>query len=42
VLGPEEGFEFAQRHEVAALFVSHEGAAPVERVTRTWPAPAGA
>lgn len=42
VLGPEDGFDFAQRHEIAALFVRHGDAAPVERITRAWPTPAGA
>jgi thiamine biosynthesis lipoprotein len=42
VLGPEEGFDFAQRHEIAALFVSHGDTAAVERITRAWPTPAGA
>lgn len=42
VLGPDEGFDFAQRHDIAALFVSHGGASPVERTTPAWPAPVGA
>lgn len=42
VLGLEEGFDFAQRHEIAALFVSHGDTAAVERITRAWPTPAGA
>ncbi|MGJ7534255.1 MULTISPECIES: FAD:protein FMN transferase [unclassified Variovorax] len=42
VLGPDEGFDFAQRHDVAALFVSHGDASPAAKATRAWPAPAGA
>lgn len=42
VLGPVDGFDFAQRHDVAALFVSHGGALAAPRATRAWPAPAGA
>ncbi len=42
VLGPEEGFDFAQRHDIAALFVSHGAMAPAVQTTRAWPAAAGA
>lgn len=42
VLGPDEGFDFAQRHDIAALLVSHGDASPAVRATRAWPAPAGA
>lgn len=42
VLGPEEGFDFAQRHEIAALFVSHGDPAPEAKTTRAWPAAAAA
>lgn len=41
VLGPEEGFDFAQQHNVAALFVSHGDPAPEAKTTRAWPAAAG-
>ena len=40
VLGPDEGFDFAQQHGIAALFVSHGDPAPVAKTTRAWPAPA--
>lgn len=42
VLGPDEGFDFAQQHEVAALFVSRGDASPAVRATHGWPDPAGA
>lgn len=39
VLGPDEGFDFAEQHGVAALFVSRgPTASPTVRTTRTWPA----
>ncbi|WP_432726312.1 FAD:protein FMN transferase [Variovorax sp. W6] len=41
VLGPDEGFDFAQQHGVAALFVSHGEPVPSAKATRAWPAPAG-
>ncbi|MGJ7610973.1 MULTISPECIES: FAD:protein FMN transferase [unclassified Variovorax] len=42
VLGPQAGFDFAQRHEIAALFMSQGDASPAARTTRAWPAPAKA
>ncbi|MBJ2158337.1 FAD:protein FMN transferase [Variovorax sp. IB41] len=42
VLGPDEGLAFAERHDVAALFVSHGDASPQLRATRAWLAQAGA
>lgn len=42
VLGPEEGFDFAEARGIAALFVCHEGAPHGTRATRTWPAHTGA
>ncbi|WP_295979995.1 FAD:protein FMN transferase [uncultured Variovorax sp.] len=41
VLGPEEGFDFAQQHGIAALFVSHGDPAPQPKTTRAWPAAPG-
>jgi thiamine biosynthesis lipoprotein len=39
VLGPDEGFDFAQRHGIAALFVSRGDASSSEvRTTPAWPA----
>jgi len=40
VLGPDDGFAFAERHGIAALFVRHGDAAtpPVVHATRSWPA----
>ncbi|SFO78593.1 thiamine biosynthesis lipoprotein [Variovorax sp. OK605] len=38
VLGPDEGFSFAERHGIAALFLSHGDASPpVVRTTPAWP-----
>ncbi|WP_436318216.1 FAD:protein FMN transferase [Variovorax boronicumulans] len=36
VLGPHEGFAFAERHDVAALFASHDPALPRPQATRAW------
>lgn len=36
VLGPGEGFDFAERHDVAALFVSHDAPSSMARTTRAW------
>jgi thiamine biosynthesis lipoprotein len=41
VLGPEEGPAFAERHDVAALFVGHGDASPGPRATRAWRAQTG-
>jgi thiamine biosynthesis lipoprotein len=43
VLGPDEGFVFAERHGIAALFVRRGDAAlpPIVDATRTWPATSG-
>ncbi len=38
VLGPDEGQDFAERHGVAALFVSHGDPSPAVRATSNWPA----
>lgn len=40
VLGPQEGFDFAQQHGIAALFVSPGDPAPEAKTTRAWPAAA--
>jgi thiamine biosynthesis lipoprotein len=42
VLGPDEGRDFAQRHGIAALFVSHGEAAAVVQATAAWPTQTGA
>lgn len=42
VLGPDEGFDFAEQYGIAALFVSHGDPASATRITSAWPAPAGA
>jgi len=39
VLGPDEGFDFAQQHGIAALFVSHGDPLPAARATPAWPSP---
>ena len=37
VLGPDEGLAFAERHDIAALFVSHaDDASPGPQATRAW------
>lgn len=36
VLGPGEGPAFAERHDVAALFVGHGDASPARQATRAW------
>ncbi|MDP9603619.1 UNVERIFIED_ORG: thiamine biosynthesis lipoprotein [Variovorax paradoxus] len=41
VLGPDEGFDFARQHGIAALFVSHGVPSPAAKATPAWPAPAG-
>jgi len=38
VLGPDEGWDFAEQHGVAALFVSHCNPSPTMRATSNWPA----
>jgi len=40
VLGPDEGWNFAEQHGVAALFVSHGNPSPTMRATSNWPAQA--
>lgn len=40
VLGPDDGWDFAERHRVAALFVSHGDPSPTMRATSNWPAQA--
>jgi thiamine biosynthesis lipoprotein len=42
VLGPDEGLAFAERHDIAALFVSHGDASPGSQATRAWRAQTGA
>jgi thiamine biosynthesis lipoprotein len=42
VLGPDDGFDFAERHDVAALFVRHGEAPLAARSTRAWLAQADA
>ncbi|SFP56187.1 FAD:protein FMN transferase [Variovorax sp. 770b2] len=45
VLGPDDGVSFAEQHDVAALFVSHDDASPglrTPRATRAWLAQASA
>lgn len=42
VLGPDEGWDFAEQHSIAALFVSRGEAAPVVRATGAWPTQTGA
>ena len=41
VLGPDEGLAFAERHDVAALFVGHGDASPGPQATRAWRAQTG-
>jgi thiamine biosynthesis lipoprotein len=36
VLGQDEGLAFAERHDIAALFVSHDDASPGPQTTRAW------
>lgn len=36
VLGPEKGFECAEQHAIAALFISHTDAGDVVRTTTAW------
>ena len=36
VLGPERGYECAERHGVAALFISHDGGGESVRATSAW------
>jgi thiamine biosynthesis lipoprotein len=36
VLGPEDGFAFAQRRKLAALFVEHDGAQYLGHRSRRW------
>jgi thiamine biosynthesis lipoprotein len=36
VLGPDEGLAFAERHDVAALFVAHGDPSPIAQSTRAW------
>jgi len=36
VLGPDEGLDFAERHDIAALFVSHDESSSMARTTRAW------
>jgi thiamine biosynthesis lipoprotein len=36
VLGPKDGFTFAQRHRLAALFVEHDGTRYLNRPSRRW------
>lgn len=40
VLGPDDGLAFAERHDIAALFIGHGDVGP--RATRAWTAQAGA
>lgn len=42
VLGPDDGLAFAERHDVAALFVSHDDTSSAPRATRAWLAQADA
>jgi FAD:protein FMN transferase len=42
VLGPDEGLAFAERHDVAALFVAHGDPSPIPQSTRAWRAQTGA
>jgi thiamine biosynthesis lipoprotein len=42
VLGPDDGLAFAERHDIAALFVSHGDASPGPQTTRAWRAQTGA
>lgn len=36
VLGPAQGLAFAQRHEIAALFVQHAATGPLQRASSGW------
>ncbi|MDH6168157.1 thiamine biosynthesis lipoprotein [Variovorax boronicumulans] len=40
VLGPDDGLAFAERHDIAALFIGHDDAAP--QASRAWRAQTGA